>query len=308
MRHIGTLPDAGQAQTFVDYLVVRGVKSAAEKDADGWSIWVYDEDQVPLARTEFEQFRQNPDDPQVAAAASQAAALRSNESQRAREQKSRVVDIRKRWQSPGSASLPLTMMLAVLCLGVSLLGDFGKQNHQIYDDLSFASRESWMTTPLEQLNTVKATFRDISQGEVWRLITPMFLHFSYTHLLFNTYSLIVLGGILEYRLGSWRTLQLVLLFSLLGNVAQAVMQGPNFGGFSGVIFGMFGYIWMKSRFDPEAGFYISPMNVVATLILFFACMTGRMGPIANWCHWGGLVTGIVCGYLPTMTAPRRRIM
>lgn len=308
MRHIGTLPDAGQAQTFVDYLLVRGVKGAAEKDADGWSIWVYDEDQITTARTELEKFRQNPSDPQVARAASQAASLRAGESQRASEQKARVVDVRKRWQNTGSASLPLTMMLAVLCLGVSMLGDFGKQDQQIYDDLSFASRETWETTPFEQLNTVKATFRDVSQGEVWRLVTPIFLHFSYTHLLFNTYSLIVLGGLLEHRLGAWRMLRLVLLFSLFSNVAQAAMQGPHFGGFSGVIFGMFGYIWMKSRFDPDAGFYISPVNVVATMIFFLACTTGRMGPIANWAHGGGLVLGLACGYFPTMFTPRRRSM
>jgi GlpG protein len=308
MRHIGTLPDAGQAQTFIDYLLVRGVKGATEHESDGWSIWIYDEDQVPLARTELERFRQNPNDPQVVTAATQAAAVRASETQRAQQQKRQVVDIRKRWQRPTSASLPLSMMLAVLCFGISVLGDFGKQSNQIYDDLSFASRETWETTPLHQLYTVKATFRDISKGEVWRLVTPMFLHFSYTHLLFNTYSLIVFGGMLEYRLGAGRTLLLVLLFSLFSNLPQAVMQGPHFGGFSGVIFGMFGYIWMKSRFDPGAGFYISPMNVVFTLIFFFTCMTGRMGPIANWAHWGGLVTGIACGYLPTMLTPRRRAM
>lgn len=308
MRHIGTLPDAGQAQTFVDYLLVRGVKGAAEKDSDGWSIWVYDEDQITTARTELEKFRQNPDDPHVTSAASQAAALRANESQRAREQTTRVVDFRKRWQTTGSASIPLTMMLAVLCLGVSMLGDFGKQDQRIYDDLSFASRETLEAMPLDQLDTVKATFQDISEGEVWRLVTPIFLHFSYTHLLFNTYGLISLGGLLEQRFGTWRMLRLVLLFSLFSNGAQAVMSGPFFGGYSGVNFGMFGYIWMKSRFDPEAGFYISPANVVYMMIFFFACMTGGLGPIANWAHWGGLVMGLACGYLPTMSDSRRRTM
>lgn len=76
MRHIGTLSDAAQAQTFVDYILVRGVKAAAERDDDGWAVWVYDEDSVPLARQELEEFQRNPAEPRFVEAGRQAAEMR----------------------------------------------------------------------------------------------------------------------------------------------------------------------------------------------------------------------------------------
>lgn len=305
MRQIGSLPDPGQAQTFIDYLLVRGVKGTTERESDGWSIWVFDEDKVELAKTELEAFRRNPSDPQVVEAAAQAAAVRSQEIQKARRAKKQVVDVGERWRRPASAALPMTMLMAVLCFCVSVLGDFGRRPElATYDELSFTSHATLLRTRIEG-PTAGWVFRDVMKGEVWRLLTPIFLHFSYSHLLFNTYSLIVLGGITEIRLGPWKALGLMLLFGLVGNVAQAVMRGPHFGGFSGVVFGLFGYVWMRSRYDPASGFYISPTNVVLTMLFFAVCVAGGAGPIANWAHGGGLVSGVVCGYVASMRHGRR---
>jgi GlpG protein len=70
----------------------------------------------------------------------------------------------------------------------------------------------------------------------------MFLHFSPLHLLFNMMWLKDLGGVIEVRRGRWRYLGLVLLIAGISNLAQGIVSGPFFGGMSGVVFGLFGYI------------------------------------------------------------------
>jgi GlpG protein len=65
-----------------------------------------------------------------------------------------------------------------------------------------------------------------------------------------------------------------------------------------VLYGLFGYAWMKSRYEPSVGIYL-PRDVVVIMIAWlFLCMTGRVGPIANAAHVAGFVVGIVVGIAP----------
>src|SRR5262249_48437129 len=141
----------------------------------------------------------------------------------------------------------------------------------------------------------------------------IFLHFGIWHLLFNMFMLYDLGGVIEQRRGPLRYLLLVLVLAVLSNLVQyyfghPVREGselkwlhlPMFGGMSGVVYGLFGYIWMKARFQPEAGLHIHPNTVVYLVAWFFLCMTGWVGPIANGAHAGGLIAGMLIGYLPTL--------
>jgi rhomboid protease GluP len=66
----------------------------------------------------------------------------------------------------------------------------------------------------------------IAQGQVWRLITPVFLHASITHILLNMYALFILGKVLESVYGHGRFLLLYFLAAFAGNVASYVMS-PN---------------------------------------------------------------------------------
>ena len=147
---------------------------------------------------------------------------------------------------------------------------------------------------------------DIRSGEVWRLVTPIFIHFGFLHILFNMMWLRELGTAIEFRRGSLRFVLFVLAIAVSSNLGQYTVNrimeegGPNFGGMSGVVYGMFGYIWMKSHFDPASGFFI-PRNLVIMMIgWFFLCMTGFVGPIANTAHAVGLCGGMLTGYLPTL--------
>jgi GlpG protein len=109
-----------------------------------------------------------------------------------------------------------------------------------------------------------------------------------------------LGGVIEARRGRWRYLALVLLIAGISNAAQGIMKGPNFGGMSGVVFGLFGYVWMQSRYVPTSGFFM-PQNIVILMLIWMAvCYSGIVGPIANTAHTVGLLTGMIIGYAPKL--------
>ncbi len=71
---------------------------------------------------------------------------------------------------------------------------------------------------------------------------------------------------------------------------------------SGVIYGLFGYVWMKSKFDPHAKMFIPPSTVVLLLAWLLLCWSGvldkSIGQVANWAHTVGLIIGIIIGLAP----------
>jgi membrane associated rhomboid family serine protease len=141
-------------------------------------------------------------------------------------------------------------------------------------------------------------FSDVLGGEVWRLVTPMFLHLSFLHILFNMMWLWDLGRLVEMIKGSVFLLAFVVVTGAASNVAQYAITGsPAFGGMSGVVYALLGYVWMQGKFNPRFGFEMHKATVIMMLVWYVLCWTGLVGPIANWAHTGGLVLGVAWGYL-----------
>jgi GlpG protein len=145
---------------------------------------------------------------------------------------------------------------------------------------------------------------DIAAGQVWRLLTPLFIHFGPLHLLFNMMWLWSLGRMMEARRGYWFLGGFVAAIGVAANVAQYLASGPLFGGMSGAIYGLLAYIWMKNRVDANAGYTLRPFDVVTCVGWFVLCWTGLLGPIGNLAHTAGLVGGLAWGYLEPATARR----
>lgn len=150
----------------------------------------------------------------------------------------------------------------------------------------------------------------IGRGEVWRLLTPVFLHFDLMHIAFNGAIVYVLGQRLELRLGSKWMLVFVLVTAITSNVIQLWWsQQSYFGGLSGVAFGLFGGLivlgWLRPR-DPV--FALQKQFVggfLFFLVLFSTGITEVFGlHIANAAHWGGLAAGLVLGLLMHGVVPR----
>ena len=158
----------------------------------------------------------------------------------------------------------------------------------------------------------------------------MFIHYGVIHILFNAYMLFGFGAPLERRYGWWRMLLLVLGTGVIANVAQAAapvawdgsipfligeIRITTFGGLSGVVYGLFGFIWLKAAFDPESRLMIPESTVVILMAWFVGCIFAQpirdaLGfsifptHVANWAHGGGLVSGMLFGYLSTFFKSR----
>ena len=145
------------------------------------------------------------------------------------------------------------------------------------------------------------------RGEVWRLITPIFMHATIIHLLFNMMMLRDLGGFLETHLGIVKYLIMTLFFALASNFCQYLMAGPMFLGFSGVLYGYFGYLWIRSKVDPNSGLGVESSWVTYMLIWYVLCWTPLLGHVANWAHTGGLIAGAAWGALPLILPSSRRL-
>ena len=92
------------------------------------------------------------------------------------------------------------------------------------------------------------------------------------HLLFNMLWLKDLGSMIEARKGTSRCSSWSLVIGVGSNLGQDLVGGPDFGGMSGVIYGLFGYIWMRGKFDPASGLRLHPTNVVMMVGWFFLCL------------------------------------
>ena len=151
----------------------------------------------------------------------------------------------------------------------------------------------------------RALFADVLAGEVWRLATPMFMHLSFLHILFNMLWMWDLGRLVEILKGSIFLGLFVLVTGIASNIAQYVItHSPGFGGMSGVVYALLGYVWMQGKFNPRFGFELHQATVVMMLIWYVVCWTGLAGPIANWAHTAGLLVGVAWGYLDAQRARR----
>lgn len=295
MRKIGSLPSGQQAKLFEDYLLTTGVEIKVEQSVDQWSIWVYDEDQIEHAKQELQEFSANPDAEKFQGATRKAEAIRESKIKNAADSARKQVNVRDTWNQPFTSRCPVTSLLIGVSVVVYLFMQTNEYGGQIRQALSISSFQT-------SGNMIRYSpyLLDIREGEVWRLVTPIFIHFRGSgglplHLLFNCFMTYQLGGAIEGNRGSTKLLLLVLLAAIPSNLAQFYWAGPSFGGLSGVVYGMFGYMWMKSKFDPQSSFSVPPNMVVILIGWFFLCMTGAMGSVANMAHAGGLGMGMLIG-------------
>ena len=131
----------------------------------------------------------------------------------------------------------------------------------------------------------------VAVGEYYRLLTSMFLHYGFLHLLMNMWALWVLGRPLEGVLGPWRFAALYVAAGLGGSVAVYLFSNPHAAtaGASGAIFGLFSALILVLRKLGRSVASVIPILVLNLVITF-----GVPG-ISIGGHLGGLVTGAVVG-------------
>jgi GlpG protein len=350
MRHLGSLESLQHAKSLVSYLLVQGIDCHLDQSGNEVEIWVKDEDRLAEAASEFDAFRRDPSDGKYEASVSAAAKIiRENERERKAIRK-RIVNVSR----GGLNRKPrLTLILIGLCILVAVLTNFGvrprfdearpvesvnkivaHQTNPIYRMLQFTCvgppdsnqiKQTYFQTNAENRDALVVRTASLLRGEIWRLITPIFIHYGPMHIVFNLYMLFQFGSLLERRY-SWQRLGLlVLVTAAISNIVQCTVPyawggSPSvpvggdpvyimtmLGGMSGVVYGLFGYVWVKSVCDREFGFRIPESSVVIMIVWLFGCMFAETlakggisifpANVANWAHAIGLLVGMVAGYL-----------
>lgn len=292
MRMIGNLSNQPDAERFSLVLHAKGINNEFEpSDGDSFAIWVHSEDHLREAEDLFSRFIRNPQDPVFKEDAAAGARQQRQEDISLRRTKRAAVFNKRRARV--SAVGHVTLTIIVLCVLVFMLSDMGKKmaflNNLLISAYLPLPGAPWWNSLLE-----------IRSGQFWRLITPIFIHFNLLHLLFNMLWLFDLGSMLERKKGSPFLILFIIAIAVPSNLAQYAFSGPMFGGMSGVVYGMLGYVWMKSRFAPEERMYLHPSTVTMMLVWFALGFFGVIGNVANIVHASGLAIGVAWGYLSTL--------
>ena len=355
MRHLGNLDNPKQAETFLAYLLVQGIEGHADARSGPIEIWVKDEDRLAEAVAELATFRENPTDEKYEAALSQAKTIKKQQAKKTKVLRKNIVHVAR----GGLNRKPhFTMLLLGLCGAVALFTNFGigpkqmgdtngdgrvdraeqladnealiaHRTQPVYRWLQFVCvpspaaeelHETYIET--DQRDDLRLRTASLLRGEVWRLFTPIFVHYGFTHIAFNLYMLFNYGSLVERRYNWKRLLLIVLLASAIPNLVQCIvpeaLQGivpffygnylmTSLGGMSGVVYGLFGYVWIKSIYDPKFGFRVPQSSIVIMMVWLFGCMfsetIAKAGVtifplhVANWAHGVGMLVGMVLAYL-----------
>lgn len=193
----------------------------------------------------------------------------------------------------------LTLALIAGAVFVSLLTHFGA-DHEATG--WFTLTEYWaMKGGVDWKNDLP----EIWHGQVWRLFTPFFLHFGIVHLLINVVLISMLGTFIESRQGAVTLALLVVGIEVVSNLIQYHFRGPAFGGMSGVVAGLLGYVWMRGTFDPVPGLQIDKLVLWVLVIYTLAGILGFAGRMARVGHGAGFTIGLGWGVISGMIRRRK---
>jgi len=151
--------------------------------------------------------------------------------------------------------------------------------------------------------------KTLAAGEIWRIITPAFLHFGFLHFVFNSLWMWDLGRRLELYLGRSTYLLFFASTAAISNTAQYFWApNINFGGMSGVVYALVGFIIVSQKLSPNKLTAV-PASVLGFMLFWLVlCMTGAIdyfvgGGVANAAHVGGLLAGAAFASLIVKKVP-----
>lgn len=140
----------------------------------------------------------------------------------------------------------------------------------------------------------------IEKGQWWRLITPVFLHVGFSHLLVNSVTLLYIGRYIEEFFGHWRMVIIYFVSAIVGNLVSAVfMPATLSAGASTAIFGLFGAFLMLGvnfwhnviiRVLSRTFLLFVVINIVLDTFLSGVDLAGHIGGL-----FGGFLIAFVLG-------------
>lgn len=270
MKQLLVINDARLAQSLADYLSSRGMHCELTQSEVGITVWLADESRSGEAEPEVKRFLKEPYHPRYAEASWQSGTPNSR------------IDY-----SAGHHSLtahflmqagPVTLLVMALCTCLYVLQLIGLN---LYASLSFHQDVS-----------------QLSGWQIWRFVTPAFLHFSALHLIFNLMWWWYMAGLVERQLGSSKLLTLLLVGAVIPNLLEFLLSGPDFGGLSAVVNTLVGYCWIIGRMKPDGEVKLQDGIFIFMVVWLAIGFSGLLGNnLANAAHLSGLAIGLLHGWL-----------
>ena len=141
----------------------------------------------------------------------------------------------------------------------------------------------------------------IDAGQIWRLVSSMFVHLDFMHIGFNAYGLWTLGPLVEKFYGGRRFMIIYMVAGIVGAAASYMFTPVPSGGASGAIYGLVGALsvfGMKFRSELPARVSrsfttgLAPWVVLSIGIGFLDAI-----PFDNGAHLGGLFSGALVAFV-----------
>jgi GlpG protein len=273
MIELGSLNNPRAAQGFIDYLKSQGLEGQLSS-SDGSNVI------ISVAPEHFHQvqplwaeFVQNPNHARY-----QQASWDVGSTQSALKYQGQSLNLIARFKALSWLNQAVSIVSIIIYIAF-LLGAF----EPIYTTLQF----------------------NPSQPLTW--LTPAVVHFSAMHIVFNLIWWVSLGDNIEKQCGKLSLIGLFVITALISNWAQYLIVGPNFGGLSGVVYGLLGFCWIYSFLNPSKPALVSTGIIgfmLIWLVLGFADVL--FVGMANWAHLGGLVSGMAYAVTASILTSKKR--
>lgn len=137
----------------------------------------------------------------------------------------------------------------------------------------------------------------IRAGEYWRLVTPIFIHIGFTHILMNGITLYFIGQYVEMLFGHWRFLGIFLTSGIVGNLASFAFSDSLSAGASTAIFGLFGAFMMLGESFSNNQAIVSMAKTFLLFIVLNIATDLFVSGIDIAGHIGGLIGGFLVAYV-----------
>ncbi|WP_353497566.1 rhomboid family intramembrane serine protease GlpG [Vibrio sp. CB1-14] len=276
MVRLITLQNPRMGQAFIDYMASRRIDVQMMPEGEGqFALWLMNSEDQLEAEVELKQFLDNPFDAKYQASSWDMAETRHNSF---------------RYQTPSFMSMikakagVVTLTIMVICSVIFILQQLGLGN-AIFAALHFSAFDG-------------------QQWQIWRWFSHALLHFSAMHIIFNLLWWWQLGGDIEQRLGTKKLLEIFLLSAAVSGTGQYWVEGANFGGLSGVVYALVGYLWMLTIKRPDLGLEIQKPIVGFMLVWLVLGFVQPFMAIANMAHLSGLAAGVLLGLMDSRRLKR----
>lgn len=262
------LKDHNIALLFCNYLLTLGIQAKLQDSQDDGYVVFCPEDKLAQAKAEFDAFILQPHADKY----QQAAWSRGETVTLKADDYSLLSNFKENFLAHAGF---VTLLTFTLCWIVFIGSELGWAQ-QLFNTLHFypqLSLDAFLADPI-------------------RLIGPAFFHFSWLHIIFNTMWWWQLGGSIEKTLGKGTLVNLLLISAIVSNLGQYLVSGANFGGLSGVVYALVGFVWWFGYLAPERGLSLSK-PIIGFLLFWLVLGFADLLPVnvANTAHLLGLLSG-----------------